>query len=67
MEDVLVLLICHITVLRPKATSLLSQCESLRGLEKRMCIVCLLAVLPLPREAEREENRCVTETKQLCV
>ncbi len=32
-----------------------------------MCTVCLLAAIPLPREAEREENRCVTETKQLCV
>lgn len=32
-----------------------------------MCMVYLLAVIPLPREAEREENRCVTETKQLSV
>lgn len=32
-----------------------------------MCMVYLLAVIPLPREAEIEENRCVTETKQLCL
>lgn len=32
-----------------------------------MCMVYLLAVIPRPREAETEEKRCVTETKQLCV
>lgn len=32
-----------------------------------MCMVCLLAVIPLLREAGSEENRCVTETNCVCV
>lgn len=62
------LLICNTTALELEATSLLSQCESLRIWRSAdMCTAYLLAVTPLPREAEREESRCVTETIQLFV
>lgn len=56
----------EITVLRLEATSLLSQNKSVWVWRSPgMCVVCLLAVIPLLREAENDH--CVTETKQLCL
>lgn len=55
-----------ITVLRLEATSSLSQNKSVwLGRSPGMCVVCLLAVIPLLREVEKDH--CVTETKQLCL
>lgn len=67
MEDVLMRLIRNTTVL--KATSLLSQCESLSvGRSADMCTVYFTGNdTTAERSSEREENCCVTETKQLCV
>lgn len=65
-----------ITVLRLKPTSLLSHSESLRVWRSPgMCTACLLAVIPLLREVEKDRgetaaslkpNSCVCDLRKLC-
>lgn len=69
LGDVLMLLICSIAVLRHKATSLLSQCESLwfwRNAD--MCMAYLLAVdTTAERSGERERRAAASLKPNSCV